>query len=170
MSLMRAVVLMFMSTAAFLLSSAVQVDEQKDAPVSGIYYAEKMTVSPHLKASGIAWWNDRLIISNREPARLHAFTPPDRFEVFKELTRPVDVAVDSNNRLVFAEKEDKVLYRIARCTADGKETDVLRKAGVDKRKPGPTGIGTPHFLAIHPNGTIYWSGFPSGDTRYLLCA
>jgi sugar lactone lactonase YvrE len=29
-------------------------------------------------------------------------------------------------------------------------------------------VGTPHFLAVHPKGAIYWSGFPDGGTRYLL--
>ncbi len=140
----------------------------QDAPVSGVYYAQKMSVSPHFKASGIAWWNGRLIISNREPAALHAFTPPDKFEVAKKLTRPVGVAVDPSNRLVFAEKEDKILYRIARWTEGGKEEDILKETGVDNKKPGPKGIGTPQFLAIHPNGTVYWSGFPNGGTRYLL--
>ena len=148
--------------------ASISAVEPVDTPVSGIYYAEKMTVSPHFKASGIAWWNGRLIISNREPPTLHAFTPPEKFEVFKELTHPVGVAVDPNNHLVFTEKEHKVLYRIGQYSQDGKEESILEEAGVDNKRPGPTGIGTPHFLAIHPNGTIYWSGFPDGGTRYLL--
>jgi gluconolactonase len=161
-------------THAFILMSLAGMlpltlaAEPNGSPVSGIYYAEKMAVSPHFKASGIAWWKGRLIISNREPPKLHAFTPPDQFEVFKELTHPVGVAVDPKNRLVFTEKEDKVLYRLARYAADGKEENILKEVDVDNKKPGPMGIGSPHFLAIHPNGAIYWSGFPNGGTRYLL--
>jgi len=139
-----------------------------DMPVSGVYFAEKIEASPHLVAAGMAWWNGRLIIANREPPALHAFTPPDKFEVLEELTRPVGLAVDAKNRLVFTEKEDKVLYRLARRSADGEVEDLLKEAGVDNQKPSPASIGTPHFVAVHPNGTIYWSGFPSGGTRYLL--
>ena len=142
--------------------------DRKDAPVSGVYHAEKIAASPHFKASGIAWWNGRLIISNRVPPQLYAFTPPDRFEVLKDLTHPVGVAVDPMMRLVFTEKEDKVLYRIARIVADGKEEDIVKEVDVDNKKPGPSGVGSPHFLAVHRNGTIYWSGFPNGGTRYLL--
>ena len=151
-----------------ILSHSVIADDLPDTPVSGIYYAEKMAASPHFKASGIAWWNGRLIISNREPPKLHSFTPPDKFEVFKELSHPVGVAVDPDGQLVFTEKEDKKLYRVARLRGDGQEEDLVREEGVDNKKPGATGIGSPHFLAIHPNGTIYWSGFPNGGTRYLL--
>ena len=136
--------------------------------VSGIYFAEKMLASPHFKGSGITWWKDRLIIANRDPAQLHSFTPPDKFEVFKELLQPVGVAVDPEGNLVFCEKKDKVLYRIARLTPEGMEEDIIREENIHNKSPGPESIGTPQFLAIHPNGTIYWSGFPSGGTRYLL--
>ena len=143
-------------------------EEAKDEPVSGIYYAEKMASSPHFVGSGMAWWDGRLIISNREPAQLHSFTPPDKFEVFKDLTQPVGLALDPEGRLVFVEKKDKVLYRLARMGTDGKVEDLIRETDVDNKKPGPDSIGSPQFLAVHPNGTIYWSGFPNGGTRYML--
>ena len=135
-------------------------DEAKDKPVSGVYFAEKIEASPHFVAAGMAWWNDRLIIANREPPALHAFTPPDKFEVFKELTRPVGLAVDAENRLVFTEKEDKVLYRLVRLSADGEVEDLVKEEGIDNKQPGEKSVGTPQFVAVHPNGTIYWSGFP----------
>lgn len=153
---------------SWLVPAVGLASEVKDTPVSGVYFAEKMAVSPHFQAAGMAWWNGRLMIANREPPALHAFTPPDKFEVFKEMTRPVGVAVDPQGRLVVTEKEDKVLYRLAGITTDGKELDFIKEAGVDNKKPGPSGVGTPQFLAIHPNGTMYWSGFPNGGTRYLL--
>jgi len=140
----------------------------EDRPVSGVYFAEQVESSPEFQAAGMAWWNGRLIIANREPPALYSLTPPGTFEVFKELTRPVGVAVDANDRLVFTEKEDKSLYRLARCAADGAVETLLEEVGVDNARPGPAGLGTPHFLGVHPNGTIYWSGFPNGGTRYLL--
>ncbi len=140
-------------------------------PVSGVYIAEKMASSPHFNAKGMAWWNGRLMIANREPAKLYTFTPPDKFEVFKEqgLTNPFGVAVDPNGRLLLTENKDNVLYRLARITADGKEQTLLKETGVNHRNKNPkTGLCTPLMLAAHPNGTIYWSGYPSTGTRYLL--
>lgn len=73
----------------------------------------------------MAWWDGRLIIANREPAALHAFTPPDRFEIFKEqgLTNPFGVAVDPQGRLLVTENKDEVLHSsgsgIAVFTPDG---------------------------------------------------
>ena len=124
--------------AVAILSPTVALSEEvTDRPVSGVYFAEKMAASPHFKASGIAWWNGRLIISNREPPKLHAFTPPDTFEAYRELTHPVGVAVDAKGRLVFTEKQDKVLYRVARLHPDGREEDLVREAGV----ANPIGVG-----------------------------
>lgn len=158
-----------MVLAAWLCSTlAALACGAEDKPVSGVYFAEKIEASPHFVAAGMAWWNGRLIIANREPPALYAFTPPDKFEVLEELTRPVGLTVDAQNRLVFTEKEDKVLYRLARRSNDGKVEDLLKEAGVDNQKPSPASIGTPHFVTAHPNGTIYWSGFPNGGTRYLL--
>lgn len=163
----KAVMPLMLVFGLFLPPIAV-AEEAKDKPVSGVYFAEKMEASPHFQASGMAWWNGRLIIANREPPALHAFTPPDKFDVFQELTRPVGLTVDSENRLIFTEKEDKVLYRLARLSPDGEVEDLIKETGVDNQKPGPRSVGTPHFVAVHPNGTIYWSGFPNGGTRYLL--
>lgn len=148
-------------TAVFILSAPTA-----HAQVSGVYRAEAVEASPELTAAGMVWWNDRLIIADRWQQKFFAFTPPDRFEVFKEGKRPVGLGVDPENRLVFTEKLDKVLCRLARCTADGKEETLLENDGTPKA--GPTGLGTPHFMAVHSNGTIYWSGFPDGGTRYLL--
>jgi WD40 repeat protein len=126
-------------------------------PISGVYRAEVVEASPVLAASGLAWWDGRLIIAERVPAQLRAFTPPDRFEVLRTLTHPVGVAVDSDGHLIVTEKEKDVLLRVARFKRDGREETLA--AG--------EGVGSPHFLAAHPNGTIYWSGFPDGGTRYL---
>jgi len=153
----------------WLLSTAfAMAGTPEDSPVSGVYFAEQIESSPQFQAAAMAWWNGRLIIANREPPVLHSFTPPDTFAVFKELTRPVGVVVDANNRLLFTEKEGRVIYRLARCTADGAVETLLEEVGVDNERAGPSGIGTPHFLTAHRNGTIYWSGFPNGGTRYLL--
>ena len=83
--------------------------------------------------------------------------PPDKWETFKELTHPVGVAVDPKGNLVVTETEKGVLSRLVRFKADGTEIEVTR--GDD--------VGSPHFLTIHDNGTLYWSGFPDGGTRYL---
>jgi len=152
-------------------TKAVAASRAEDKPVSGVYFATKVASSPQFIAKGMAWWNGRLIIVNREPAQLHAFTPPDRFEIFKEqgLTNPFGVAVDPQGRLLFTENQDDVLYRLARLTADGKEETLLEERGVNHRnKHSETGLCTPLMLATHPNGTIYWSGYPSTGTRYLL--
>lgn len=156
-------IVIWLVSAVFALSVAAE-----DTPVSGVYFAEQVESSPHFQAAAMAWWNGRLIIANRDPPALYSFAPPDTFEVFKELTRPVGVTVDANNRLVFTEKEGKVLYRLARWSADGAVENLLEEVGVDNERAGPSGLGTPHFLSVHPNGTVYWSGFPNGGTRYLL--
>ena len=139
--------------------------------VSGVYFAEKILTSPHFNAKGMAWWDGRLIIANREPARLHTFTPPDKFGLFKEdgLINPFGVAVDPEGHLLLTENKDDVLYRLARLSAEGKEKTLLKETGVNHRNKNPkTGLCTPLMLATHPNGTIYWSGYPTTGTRYLL--
>ena len=154
-----------------LAVSTSRAAESKETPVSGVYFAEKIEASPHFIAKGMAWWNGRLLIANREPAELHAFTPPDKFELFKAdgLTNPFGVAVDSQGRLLLTENKDEVLYRLARISKDGTETTLLKETGVNHRNKNPkTGLCTPLMLATHPNGTIYWSGYPSTGTRYLL--
>ena len=152
-------------------AAAIAQAQSDDKPVSGVYFAEKMETSPHLNAKGMAWWNGRLIIANREPARLHAFTPPDKFEVFKDedLTDPHGVAVDPQGRLLLTENKDDVLYRLSRLSADGQEETLLKETDANHRNQNPkTGLCTPLMLAVHPNGTIYWSGYPTTGTRYLL--
>ena len=149
----------------------VGAEEPESGPVSGVYFAEKMMTSPHLVAKGMAWWNGKLIIANREPAQLYAHTPPNKFEVFKGegLTNPFGVAVDSDGHLLITENKDGILYRLARITRDGKEETLLEERGVNHRNKNPkTGLCTPLMLATHPNGTIYWSGYPSSGTRYIL--
>ncbi|MEM7391021.1 MAG: SMP-30/gluconolactonase/LRE family protein [Verrucomicrobiota bacterium] len=142
-----------------------------DKPVSGLYYSRRVEASPRFNAKGMAWWNDRLIIKNREPPMIHRFTPPDQFEVLKMegLTNPFGAAVDPEGRLLFTENKDKVLYRLARIDRDGKEETLLKETGVNHRNKRPeAGLCTPLMLAVHPNGTIYWSGYPTTGTRYLL--
>jgi sugar lactone lactonase YvrE len=140
-------------------------------PISGVYFSKRVETSPRFNAKGMAWWNDRLVIVNREPAILHAFTPPDKFEVLKKegLTNPFGAAVDPDGNLLFTENKDSVLYRLARLSKDGKEETLLEETGVNHRNKRPkAGLCTPLMLATHPNGTIYWSGYPSTGTRYLL--
>jgi len=151
--------------------STIAATRAQDAAVSGVYFAQQVPSSPRLNAKGMAWWNGRLIIVNREPALLHAFTPPDAFEIFTDqgLTSPHGVAVDTQGRLLLTENYDEVLYRLSRLTADGQVETLLAEKGVNHRnKQPPTGLCTPLMLATHPNGTIYWSGYPTSGTRYLL--
>lgn len=156
----------FALAALVILSSAstnILKADEKTKPVSGIHYAEKLEVIPHFRASGIAWWNDRLIIATRSATQLYSFTPPNKHGVLKEDTYPVGIAVDHEGRLLYTEKS-KNLNRLIRRTMDGKEEVLLSGEEFDPGK----GIGTPHYVAVHPNGTIYWSGFPGGGTRYLM--
>jgi gluconolactonase len=122
-------------------------------PPSNIFHAEAVPGSPTFTASGIVWWKDRLIISERVGKKLVAFTAPDKFETLREIDRAVGLGVDPDGNLVVAEKEPA---RVSRISSEGKQT-VLADADV----------GTPHFLTVHTNGTIYWSGFPDGGTRSL---
>jgi sugar lactone lactonase YvrE len=149
-----------------LLSAVSPINSEDRQPVAGVYQAEAVQGSPTLSASGLAWWNGKLIIADRVPKKLVAFTPPNKFEDFKMLTHPVGVAVDPRGDLIFTEKETNVLYRVSRLKKDGTEEDLAKNTMDPKLQIN--GVGSPHFLAVHPNGTIYWSGFPDGGTRYLL--
>jgi len=140
--------------ASVLASGQLPAAEQA---IAGVYHAQVVEGSPLLTAAGMAWWKDRLILADRVSKRLIAFTPPDRFTTFKELTHPVGVAVDPAGCLVVTEKEKGVVNRLVRFKADG--TEEVIAAGDE--------VGSPHFLAIHRRGTIYWSGFPDGGTRSL---
>jgi sugar lactone lactonase YvrE len=143
-----------MKILAWMVALAGQVD-----PVSGVYRAQEVQGGPVLTASGMAWWEGKLILADRVPKQLLAFTPPDRFAPFKTLTHPVGVAVDPAGHLVVTEKEKDAINRVVRFRKDGGEETLAE---------GASNVGSPHFLAVHPNGTIYWSGFPDGGTRYLL--
>jgi len=122
-------------------------------PTSNIFHATAVTGSPTFTASGIVWWKDKLIISERVGKKLVAFTAPDKFETLREIERAVGLGVDPDGNLVVAEKEPP---RISRISPDGKATVLADE-----------NVGTPHFLTVHKNGTIYWSGFPDGGTRML---
>ena len=153
----------------FLIGSANARDNMP--VVSGVYFAEKIETSPHFNAKGMAWWQDRLIIANREPAKLHTFTPPDKFGVLREegLVDPHGVTVDPDGNLLLTENKDNVLYRLSRHSPDGKDETILKETGVNHRNKNPqNGLCTPLMLTTHPNGTIYWSGYPTTGTRYLL--
>ncbi|MBY0528353.1 MAG: SMP-30/gluconolactonase/LRE family protein [Gemmataceae bacterium] len=125
---------------------------EEEARPTGVYQAEEVAKSPRLTASGMVWWKDRLIIADRGGKRLLAFSPPDRFETFKELRNPVGVAVDSDGNLIVTEKD--VVNHVLRIKPDGSAEELVAE-----------GVGTPHFVAVHRKGTIYWSGFPDGGTR-----
>jgi len=169
--LLRWMIMKTMCLAMLMGLSAIAATRADDGPVSGVYFARQVASSPSFIAKGMAWWNGRLIIVNRVPPQLHAFTPPETFAIFTEqgLTNPFGVAVDPQGRLLLTENKDDVLYRLARLTADGKQETLLEETGVNHRdKRSANGLCTPLMLASHPNGTIYWTGYPSTGTRYLL--
>jgi gluconolactonase len=126
---------------------------EPDRSPSGLYKAEEID-GPKLTASGLVWWKDRLIIADRGGKRLLAFTPPDKFETFKELKNPVGVAVDRKGDLIVTEKD--IVTHLLRIKADGSSEEIATE-----------GLGSPHFVTVHKSGTIYWSGFPDGGTRSL---
>ena len=75
MRLIHASILLLI-TSFLWLEAATAADE----PISGVHFSKRVEASPRFNAKGMAWWNDRLIIVNREPAIIHAFTPPDEDE------------------------------------------------------------------------------------------
>ncbi|MBL8793277.1 MAG: hypothetical protein JNM56_05180 [Planctomycetia bacterium] len=97
---------------AFLLAVCFLPAAEPEAGPAGIYEAKEVAGSPKLVASGMVWWQDRLIIADRGNKRLLAFTPPDFFETFKELRNPVGVAVDPDGNLIVTEKD--VVNRLPR--------------------------------------------------------
>jgi gluconolactonase len=122
-----------------------------DAAPAGVYTAEEVPGSPKLAAAGMVWWKDRLVIADRGGKRLVTFTPPDKFETFREVPVPVGLAVDPDGNLILTEKEPP---RVVRIKPDGK-LDVV----ADKD------TGAPHFVTVHKSGRVFWSGFPDGGTR-----
>jgi len=144
------------STAFFLafLGAISRADDKADRAPAGVYKAEAVAASPKMSASGMAWWNNRLIIADRGGKRLLAFLAPDKFETFAEKLTPVGVAVDPDGNLVVVDRDED--SRLLRFTAEGKRTTIVSDE-----------VGTPQFLVVHKSGTIYWSGFPDGGTRSL---
>ena len=142
----------------FTYRACVADDKAVPAAISGVYQAKAVKDSPEFTASGIVWWKDRLIISDRVSKRLIAYTPGKGFETFKELTHPVGVAVDPQGRLIVCEKEKGVVNRIVRFDTEGKEETLAEGDSV----------GSPHFAVVHKSGTIIWTGFPDGGTRSML--
>jgi gluconolactonase len=152
---------MLKCTAWLIAFSAWAWAARGQEPISGVHRAQEVEASPVLAASGLAWWNGKLIVADRAARRLLAFTPPDRFDVCKTLRHPVGVAVDPEGRLLVTEKEKDGIHRLVRFTREGGEETLAE---------GVSQVGSPHFLAVHPHGTIYWSGFPDGGTRYRVPA
>lgn len=138
-----------------------------DGPASGVYHAEEVKGSPRMKASGIAWWKDRLIIADRGGKKLRTFSPPDTWGELEEPTQPpVGLAVAPDGSLILTQRALRGFYRLSRLRPDGGEKTLAESRKELEDDPG--GVGTPQFVAVHPNGAVYWSGFPDGGTRYLL--
>ena len=148
-----------------LLAPLAFADELK--PIAGVFAAEPVPNSPTMTASGLAWWDGKLIVADRVPKLYRAHTPPDGWAEFKQVTHPVGAAAHPDGSLIISEKQPDGLHRIAKIAKDGKDVSLAEsKVGFPKGTKG--GVGSPHFVACHPNGTIYWSGFPDAGTRYLL--
>ncbi len=125
-----------------------------DVAPSGIYTAEEVPGSPKMAASGMVWWKDKLVIADRGGKRLVTFTAPDKFETLHEVPVPVGLAVDPDGNLILTEKDPA---RIVRIKPDGTSTVLADKD-----------VGTPHFVAVHKSGRVFWSGFPDGGTRSVV--
>ncbi len=124
----------------------------QDTP-RGIYHARPVPGSPLLLASGLAWSEAGLVIADRKEKRLVVLRPTGAFETLRKMTNPFGVAFDPRGHLLVSEKID--VHHIVRIGPD--DNLVTLVDGDD--------AGTPHYLAVHKNGTIYWSGFPDGGTR-----
>jgi gluconolactonase len=127
---------------------------EPDAAPTGVYTAEEVPGSPKMAASGLVWWNDKLVIADRGGKRLVAFSAPDKFETLREVPVPVGLAVDPDGNLVLTEKEPP---RVVRIKPDGTSTVLAEKD-----------TGTPHFVTVHKSGRVFWSGFPDGGTRSVV--
>ncbi len=131
-----------------------QPNDKPRAPMPrGVYRAREVPDSPLLLASGMAWSDMGLIIAERKEKRLVVLRSSGKFETLRKMTQPFGVAFDPKGKVLVSEKID--VHHIVRIQDDDK-LDVLVGAGE---------AGTPHALAVHKNGTIYWSGFPDGGTR-----
>ncbi len=129
------------------------ISGRADDTPRGIYRAHEVPGSPPLLASGLAWSNAGLVIADRKEKRLVVLRPDGKFETLRKMTQPFGVAFDSRGKVLVSEKID--VHHIARVGTDDKLEILVEGADA----------GTPHFLAVHKNGTIYWSGFPDGGTR-----
>lgn len=140
-------------TSAVVLAMALGSATFAQAPQpTGILKAEPVSGSPLLKAASMAWWKDRLVIADRGGNRLLVFQPPDRFETLRKIENPGGVAVDPEGRLIVTTRNPDRLLRLL------PDRDEELAKGNE---------GTPHYLASHPKGYVYWTGFPDGGTRSL---
>jgi sugar lactone lactonase YvrE len=122
-------------------------------PPRGVYRAREVPDSPLLLASGMAWRDSGLVIADRKEKCLVVLRPSGKFATLRKMTQPFGVAFDPSGRALVSEKID--IHHIV-AIRDDDTLDVL---------VGPAEAGTPHALAVHKNGTIYWTGFPDGGTR-----
>ncbi len=144
----------FLILVLFVDVITAQPNDNSRAPAPrGVYRAREVPNSPLLLASGMAWSDTGLIIADRKEKRLVVLRPSGNFETLRKMTQPFGVAFDPKGKVLVSEKID--VHHIVRIQDDDK-LDVL---------VGAEEAGTPHALAVHKNGTIYWSGFPDGGTR-----
>jgi gluconolactonase len=142
-------------TLAFLFAITVPaLGAEPDAAPLGVYTAEVVEGSPKMAAAGMAWWNGKLVIADRGGKRLVAFTPPDKFETFREGLVPVGLATDPDGNLILTERDPNRLVRIK---PDGTSSVMAEKD-----------VGTPQFVTVHKSGRVFWSGFPDGGTRSVV--
>lgn len=141
---------MIRSLAVLLLLPAVSAAQ---GGPRGVLRAEEIPASPKMKASGMAWSKDRLMIADRGGKRLVVFHPPDRFETLREIPNPGGVAVDSNGHVLVSTRDPDRLLR-------------LHPDGDQSLTPGK--VAMPHHIAVHPNGTVYITGFPDGGARQIV--
>jgi sugar lactone lactonase YvrE len=131
---------------------AAPSDALADDGPRGVYHAMAVPGSPVLLASGMAWSDKGLFIADRKEKRIVALRPSGEFETVRKMTNPFGVGFDPDGNLIVSEKIDaNHIVRI-----QGEKLQELVEAAQ---------AGTPHALAVHKNGTIYWSGFPDGGTR-----
>jgi len=140
---------------ALMLLFALAAPQVGDTPPAGIYRAKPIESSPKLMVSGMVWHKDRLIFADRKEKRVASFLPPDRFETVAPAPAPFGVAIDSAGGVLVADRSET--------------PRIVRLQGKELGKPLVEGAAanSPHFLAMHKSGTLFWSGFPDGGTRTL---
>lgn len=109
--------------------------------------------------SGMAWTDDGLIIADRLEKRLVIVRPSGKFETLHKMSEPFGVAIDAQGRVLATEKKVQ--------KTDPIENNHIVRFDGGKREElvDHTKAGNPHFITVHKNGTMYWSGFPDGGTR-----